>query len=294
MKKTIVAAAIAAVVAAPAAFAEVSIYGKAHLAMEFADNNGDNIDSNASRFGIKASEDLGNGMSSFVKFEFGADAIDGDNGLTARDAVMGLKGDFGTLTVGRMASPAKAVLYGTGNVQLADANNGADFASGFNSKGTRVSNAVAYGTKVGGMNMTLATVSDDAGDNFATKAIALSTDVAGAHIGLGHINAADGGADLTIVGAKMSMDALTVGLVYEDLEDTNSTTGASVSYANGSNVISASMSTRDHDNGDADIDTTTIGLEHKLSKKTSIYASYADVDNGTSSDVTSLGMIVNF
>jgi predicted porin len=293
MKKTIVAAAIAAVVAAPAAFAEVSIYGKAHLAMEFADNNGDNIDSNASRFGIKASEDLGNGMSSFAKFEFGADAIDGDNGLTARDAVMGLKGDFGTLTVGRMASPAKAVLYGTGNVQLADANNGADFASGFNSKGTRVSNAVAYGTKVGGMNMTVATVSDDAGDNFATKAIALSTDVAGAHIGLGHVNP-DNGADLTIVGAKMSMDALTVGLVYEDLEDANNTIGASVSYANGSNVISASMSTRDYDNGDHDKDTTTLGLEHKLSKKTSIYASYADVDNGTSSDVTSLGMIVNF
>ena len=294
MKKTIIAAALSAAVAAPAAMADVSIYGKAHLAMEFADNNGDNIDSNASRFGIKASEDLGNGMSSFVKFEFGADAIDGDNGLTARDAFMGLKGDFGTLTVGRMASPAKAVLYGTGNVQLADANNGNDFAGGFNSKGTRVSNAAAYGTKVGGMNLTVATVGDDAGDNFADKAFALSTDIGGAHVAVAHINS-DAGSDLTIFGAKMSMDAMTVGVVYEDLEDTNDTMGVSVSFAAGSNVISASYSTRDADAaGVADIDRTTLGLEHKLSKKTSVYASYGDVDNGASSDVTSLGMIVNF
>jgi predicted porin len=299
MKKTIIAAAIAASVAAPAAFAEVSIYGKAHLAMEQSDDlaGADNIDSNASRFGIKASEDLGNGLSSFVKFEFGADTIDGDNGLTARDAFMGLKGDFGTLTVGRMGSPAKAVLYGTGNVQLADANNGNDFAGGFVSKGTRVSNAVAYGTKVGGVGLTVATVGDDNGDNFAHNAFAVSTDVAGAHIALAKVNY-DGAADLTILGAKMSMDALTVGVVYEDEDATNSTTGISLSYAMGNNVVSASTSTREFDAaGTADTDRVTFGLEHKLSKKTSVYASYADVDTGTaatSGDVTSVGMIVNF
>jgi predicted porin len=304
MKKTIIAAAIAASVAAPAAFAEVSIYGKAHLALEQSDASADgstvmndNIDSNASRFGIKVSEDLGNGLSSFVKFEFGADAIDGDNGLTARDAVAGLKGDFGTLTVGRMASPAKAVLYGTGNVQLADANNGNDFAGGFVSKGTRVSNAVAYGTKVGGVGLTVATVGDDAGDNFAHNAFAVSTDVAGAHIALAKVNY-DGAADLTILGAKMSMDALTVGVVYEDEDATNSTTGISLSYAMGNNVVSASTSTREFDAaGTADTDRVAFGIEHKLSKKTSVYASYADVDTGTaasSGDVTSVGMIVNF
>ena len=300
MKKTIIAAAIAASVAAPAAFAEVSIYGKAHLALEQSDDlaGADNIDSNASRFGIKVSEDLGNGLNSFVKFEFGADAIDGDNGLTARDAIMGLKGDFGTLTVGRMASPAKAVLYGTGNVQLADANNGNDFAGGFVSKGTRVSNAVAYGTKVGGVNMTIATVGDDAGDNFAHNAFAVSTDVAGAHIALAKVNYGDATADLTVLGAKMSMDALTVGVVYEDQDATTSTTGISLSYAMGNNVVSASTSTREFDAaGTADTDRMAFGIEHKLSKKTSVYASYADVDTGTaatSGDVTSVGMIVNF
>jgi predicted porin len=293
MKKTLVAASIAALVAAPAAFAEVSIYGKAHLAMEFHDNDDDQIDSRASRFGIKASEDLGDGMSAFVKYEFGADTIDGDNGLTARDAYMGLKGDFGTLTVGRMSAPTKAVLYGTGNVQLADANQGWDFANNFASKGTRVDNAVAYGTKVGGVNLTLATVGDDAGDNFANQAIGLSTDVGSVHVGFAHIND-DGDENLTIAGAKMSMDALTLGVVYEDFEDTSDTLGASASYKMGSNVASVSVSSREYDNGN-DLDVTTFGLEHKFSKKTSAYLSYASVDDGADEDsVTSVGMIMNF
>ena len=295
MKKTLIAASIAAFVAAPAAFAEVSIYGKAHLAAEFYNSaaDEDQIDSRASRFGIKASEDLGNGLSAFVKYEFGADAIDGNNGLTARDAFMGLKGDFGTLTVGRMAAPTKAVLYGTGNVQLADANKGFDFASNYASKGTRVNNAIAYGTKVGGVNVTLATVGDDNDDNFADQAIGLSTDLGSVHVGFAHIND-DGDENLTIAGAKMSMDALTLGVVYEDHDENSDTLGASASYKMGSNVVSVSMSSRDFDGAD-DLDVTTVGLEHKLSKKTSAYLSYASVDDGADEDsVTSVGMIMNF
>jgi len=295
MKKTLIAASIAAFVAAPAAFAEVSIYGKAHLAAEFYNSaaDEDQIDSRASRFGIKASEDLGNGMSAFVKYEFGADTIDGNNGLTARDAFMGLKGDFGTLTVGRMAAPTKAVLYGTGNVQLADANAGFDFASNYASKGTRVNNAVAYGTKVGGVNLTLATVGDDNGDNFADQAIGLSTDVGSVHVGFAHIND-DGDENLTIAGAKMSMDALTLGVVYEDAEDYSDTLGASASYKMGSNVASVSVSSREYDNGN-DLDVTTFGLEHKFSKKTSAYLSYASVeDDKDDGSMTSVGMIMNF
>ena len=315
MKKTIVAAAISAAVAAPAAMADVTVYGKAHLAYEFGSNNLDTssttdkeqIASRASRLGFNVSEDLGNGMSAFYKIEYGTDLIDGTSTLGARDSLMGLKGDFGTLAFGRMGAPNKGMLYGLGNVQLADANGGDDFAEGFFSKGTRASNVTAYSNSFNGVDVTIGTSGTDGtsatsqGDNFDGKHISLATTVGGVKVGLSNDDTTS--EDALIMGAKMSMDALTVGVVYEEYDSTTAnadydTTGISASYAMGANVISASFSTRDHQNtATKDIDRTTFGVEHKLSKKTSVYASYADVDAGvanTNRSMTSVGMIMNF
>jgi len=326
MKKTIIASAVAAAVAAPAAFADVSVYGKAHMAIQQKDasTNVDSIASRASRFGVKASEDLGNGMKAFVKMEWGTDTVDGGsvvtgtgatNGaadtsastqqFTARDANMGISGDFGTVTLGRMGGPHKGTLYAVGNVQLADANGGDDFAGNFDSKGGRVSNALAYSNSFNGVDLTVATVGNDSDDNFDDKAISLTTTLAGVKLSVANLN--QGGAtddDITIYGAKYSIDGLTVAVVREDVDDNAAssaedydTTGISASYAMGNNVISASHSTRDYDGTTKDREVTTFGIEHKLGKKTSIYASYADKDTGTAStsyDITSVGMIMSF
>jgi len=321
MKKTIVASAIAAVVAAPAAFADVSVYGKAHIAMSQVDNGGttadvDSIDSRSSRFGIKSVEDLGNGMKMTAVFEFEHDAMDSTTNpasINARDSYVALSGDFGTVAAGRMAAPTKAVLYDTGNVQIADANKGNDFAAGFKSKGNingasestanagRTSNAIAYKNSFNGVNIAIATVGNDSNDNMQHTSFAISGDIAGAHVGLAQTDV-DGVQKTTIAGAKMSFGALTAGLVYEDVNsDTASsdfdTTGLSLSYAMGANVLSASMSNRDGDTASLSEDRYNLGLEHKLSKKSSVYVSYADVDkNGVNSDseTASIGMVHNF
>jgi len=320
MKKTIVASAIAAVVAAPAAFADVSVYGKAHMAMQQKDMGAggtdvDSIASRASRFGVKASEDLGNGMKAFVKMEWGTDTLDGGSAVslssagsgtvtqqfTARDANMGISGDFGTVAIGRMGGPHKGALYAVGNVQLADANGGADFAGGFDSKGGRVSNALAYSNSFNGVDLTIATVGNDTTDNYDDTAISLTTTVGGVKLSAANLNQSGTDDDITIVGAKFGMGGLTVGVVYEEVDDATNDTdtmGVSASYAMGNNVLSLSASSRDFQTaGTADTDRMAVGFEHKLGKKTSIYASYADVDTGTaatSGDVTSVGMIVNF
>jgi predicted porin len=304
MKKTIIAAAIAAVVAAPAAMAEVSIYGKAHMAYENKDaaTDVDQIDDRASRLGFKANEDLGNGLSAFVKYEFGTEVMDGTaNTLTARDAIMGLKGDFGTVAVGRMGAPVKGTLYAIGNVQLADGNGGADFAGSFDSKGYRVDNAIAYMGSFNGVDVAVATTGNDSTDNHANTSISLGTTIGGVKVSVAQLNQDGTADDVLIAGAKMSMDALTIGVVYEDVDDASNdteTTGISASYAMGANVVSAFASSRDFQSAASpDEDRMGLGFEHKLSKKTSIYASYADVDTGataTSYDITSVGMIVNF
>jgi len=320
MKKTIVASAIAAVVAAPAAFADVSVYGKAHMAMQQKDMGAggtdvDSIASRASRFGVKASEDLGNGMKAFVKMEWGTDTLDGGSSVslssagsgtvtqqfTARDANMGISGDFGTVAIGRMGGPHKGTLYAVGNVQLADANGGADFAGGFDSKGGRVSNALAYSNSFNGVDLTIATVGNDTTDNYDDTAISLTTTVGGVKLSAANLNQSGTDDDITIVGAKFGMGGLTVGVVYEEVDDATNDTdtmGVSASYAMGNNVLSLSASSRDFQTaGTADTDRMAVGFEHKLGKKTSIYASYADVDTGTTStsyDITSVGMIMSF
>jgi predicted porin len=104
MKKTLVAAAVAAVVAAPAAsFADVKIGG--NVIQEFVsdgDETGTNEDGLESKAAVdlvfSVSEDLGNGMSAFAKIH----TLRDNGGSGNADQIVGLKGDFGTVVVGRM------------------------------------------------------------------------------------------------------------------------------------------------------------------------------------------------
>jgi len=100
MKKTIIAASIAAVVAAPAAFADVSISGQINYELYSQDSNNSNDmgeDLN-SDIVISGSEDLGNGMKASFKL---AGSPDGESDGFGDDQIISLSGDFGTVTVGR-------------------------------------------------------------------------------------------------------------------------------------------------------------------------------------------------
>jgi predicted porin len=323
MKKTIVAAAIAAVVAAPAAMAEVSVYGVAHLDYTTGDSD-TGISENSSRIGFKFSEDLGNGMKSFGQFEFGTHAMDGTNGtatlpaaeaatstkdvtlatnsayLFNRDAFVGLSGDFGKVMFGRMAGPTKGALYGLGNVQLADSQ--VDFADGFESKSSssgygRVSNVAAYAGSFNGVNVVLAKVGAEKTDNMDSTAFGFDTTIGGIKVGAARTDV-EGTGVATVIGAKMSMDALTVGIVRENVDPEGTaadfdTTGVSASYAMGANTLAVSYSDRDTAK---DVTRTNISLQHAMSKNTSVYIAHGTVETDGSADVdnTALGMIMKF
>jgi len=126
MNKKLIAAAIAAVVAAPAvSAADTTLYGKAHVSIQSNDNGAtDNYtaNSNASRLGVKGSEDLGDGLKAIFGYEMGYDITDGGaNGpISARNAYVGLAGGFGTFLVGRHDTPAKIAFYSVGTDVLGD------------------------------------------------------------------------------------------------------------------------------------------------------------------------------
>lgn len=125
MNKKLLAAAVAAAMAAPVAFADSAvIYGKIHPQVIQGERtiNGvvthDHIsvaDAQNTRLGFKGSEDLGNGLKAVWKYELAYD-IDQGGGLggTARNSYLGLSGSFGTVLAGRHDPAAKGSWYGVG------------------------------------------------------------------------------------------------------------------------------------------------------------------------------------
>ena len=124
MNKTLIAAAVSAALMAPvAAQADVTVYGRIHQGIkivnpEMGDSMSDFIGV-GSRFGIKASSDLGNGMTASAQYEFGTtsdrnnhgsnavtDAADDSlwsadsSGITNRIATVGISGAFGSIDLG--------------------------------------------------------------------------------------------------------------------------------------------------------------------------------------------------
>jgi predicted porin len=120
--KRLAAALVASAPLFAAAQNNVQMYGIMDAAVSAEDNgvNGRNTvvnsgNQSSSRLGFRGTEDLGNGLKAIFNLEAGV-AIDtgaGDSALFGRRSVVGLEGDFGTLTVGREYSPIASVAGAT-------------------------------------------------------------------------------------------------------------------------------------------------------------------------------------
>jgi predicted porin len=286
MKKTIIASAIAAVVAAPAAFADVTISGMVN--MERLDNGagtGANFSTNTDLV-FTASEDLGNGMKAAMKYHYTND----DGGMTTAQAVadtsVTLSGDFGALTVGRMETINQSYFHpfaagdAAHDMTLEDANG----------QQGRV-NAVAYAspsfnglTVMGALvQMTAGTQGVDTNDTDATE-IAAKYSNGGLTVAAGRTIHKGSVADETItnIAASYNMGDLTFAILNRDVEDDgnvlnadNELTTVSVKYAMGSNTLYAGFNDSD-DGQDGDY---VVSFAHNLSKRTSAYVAYKHDDD---------------
>lgn len=163
--KNILAIAVATALIAPAAaMADTTLYGKLHASVgEVKAASGTKttaVESHSSRFGIKGSTELNDGMSATYGLEYGLD-MDGDNGggaaaggnvgtagslaLGGRNTFIGLKGGFGEVRLGRHDTPAKLATAGLDVF----ADTYADMANIINADAHRANNVVAYINKFG-------------------------------------------------------------------------------------------------------------------------------------------------
>ncbi len=103
MKKSIIALAVLATMAAQAD--NTTLYGSVRMHYLYDDGGNGNSSSqfadNGSRIGIEGSEDLGNGLSAFYKYE---NRVGGGTAVTNK-LYAGLKGDFGSVSAGMQNLP---------------------------------------------------------------------------------------------------------------------------------------------------------------------------------------------
>jgi predicted porin len=194
MNKKLVAVAVAAVLAAPMAQAQtanVTLYGRINLDLEYISASGNfpdvtRLTSNSSRFGLRGVESLGGGLNAIWQIENGSVGIDASGGaLAGRDTFIGFQGGWGTVRFGNFLAPYDDMhgIFGNGPAYLTGlmsttaiwANNGGG-GKGTGTFDDRLPNSLRYDTAniagfTGGVQVSLW---DDAGTGSARDAWILS------------------------------------------------------------------------------------------------------------------------
>lgn len=305
MKKSLIALAVAGVVAAPAAFAasaNVDFYGKFRVSLDHLDNGiGWQMSDQVSRVGFKGAEDLGGGLKAIYQLETGFNIGANSNAVysfsnsagglgSQRNTFVGLAGDFGTVLAGRHDTPYKmagsADLFGD---TLADAQNTGMLC--IICEDLRVNNAVAYvSPSFSGLTVAAAIVTGNGlGDtNDLSDAYSLA-----AMYGNGPLSLSAGYENLDKYGAKQyawklngsyTIDSLKLGATYEQLKKIGGISDAksnnyliSAAYGMGPITLAAQYGKRNPNDaaGNNDLTDTTLGVVYSMSKRTSTYLGYA-------------------
>src|SRR5690606_32606920 len=163
------------------ALADASLYGKANVSFQNSDDGGGStteLVSNASRIGLKGSEDIDGGLKAIYQFEFEVAVDDGSNSngqtFSQRNIFVGLQGNFGTVQVGKFDSPLKA---SQNKIDLFNDLEG-DIKNLVTINDKRPSNVVQYTSMDAPVIFTVAYISseDDDVDNGVSASVAFSAD----------------------------------------------------------------------------------------------------------------------
>ena len=280
--KNFVTIAVAAALAVPlAASANPTLYGRVNVNLVhedtdfFEDGSSEawDVQNNASRVGVKGSEDLGNGLTAVYQFEFGVDASDSGD-VSGRLAYVGVAGGFGVFAMGRQWTPYYNTVDKTDIMQINSMNDSYIGPS-------RIGNAVAYITpNFNGLTGTLALVVDNNGD---------AGDLAEV-LNLG--NTGDDGIDMVNASVDYSNGPLSAGVSYLGLEGDwdISIWGLGGKYTIGNFALIGQYENAD----DLDVDAWRVGGEAYLGNNT-LRAVYGSVDiDGNEFDSWAIGVEHNF
>jgi len=270
---TILAAAIAATIAG-SAFADTSMYGKIQLRMNSQEQLGQ--ESGKLILGFKAEEDMGNGMTAFMKLELehdGANAESQAKVWSNDHSFIGLKGDFGKALFGNFSDFTS---WACGATDIFQKNTGDNCSIGATQNG-RLGNAIAY---VGGadalsygigarFNGSQAVANDDGTDTVVAVKYAADNFSVGFQL-----TSPDVGDAAHVIGGHYMMGEIKLGVsMGNDGNDTATAVAIAMPMAGGSLKVGMHMG---EDAGVAD--TTNLQFDKKLSKAVGVGAQFSSVD----------------
>jgi predicted porin len=296
-KTTAIAMAIAGITAVPVvAQADIGAYASIRHGL-ISKDTGDGADSSinfqnrGSRIGFKGETDLGNGLTAFGKYEWGVNSESNNNVAesdpaasqsslgSTRHGIVGLKGDFGSVTLGQTYHTYYNFVNGPVDI--------ANWNSGFYSVG-RTGEAVSYAGDFGA-------VSVGATGYFRTDHTKFDNDMNGTEIAVGF----DAGPVVIGVGVKSDSEAEGLAAIEDRTGLAVSGTFSDIYLAlsaqsqdpNDSVEISASfmqfyLAYGQIDNGDNTRTDLTLGYSLPIGENTNAWFEYytKDLDNGTDSD----------
>ena len=334
MKKQLIAAAVATAIAAPmAASADVTVYGKLHYSIdsidydsnvsgspldtgmddEVAGYDGSAVNSHDSFFGIKGSEDLGNGLSAVFQMEFSisGDDLNVDTAMANdHNTFVALAGSWGVAGIGQVDTP---YMSSTASLELFDQQVGDYNQLYFDD--IRATDAVFYmSPNWNGFSFVAAVVipsaSNDAdgieatsiaatysnGPWFASLAYeAISNEYVEAIYTIPATMTPD--YDKWRLGLGYTANGFHVGFIYEDREikdldqlspqhdEDGESWQLSASYTAGNNTFKIAYGEVDGAVNNSDMgfniyegEQWAIGVDHKLSNRTKVYAAYTDFE----------------
>lgn len=304
--KRLAAASVATLLAAAPLFAKaqtnVTLYGVVDAAVESADTGGPegrhtNVqsgDQSGSRFGFRGTEDLGNGLKAIFNLEAGLAVDTGAQdsaGLFQRRAVVGLEGAFGTLTLGREYSPIATVAAATDEFgQGFYGSNLSGFGSGRVTR--RLANSVNYkSASFNGFDL-LATYSageKTTGPSGDLKGIGAEYKLGGLYLGAAYHtlkrvstgNDKEYGAGAAYTFTDFGGFEIKANYLSADPDGANNKFkqyNVGAGYPFGANKIYVNLQQNKLENG-AKGNAWALAYSYSLSKRTNLYASYANLNN---------------
>jgi predicted porin len=317
VKKKLIALALSAIAAggASAQTANVTLFGvvDTYLASVRANNGGRSVTQidagglSGSRWGLRGSEALGNGLNVAFTLENGflsdSGALGQGGRLFGRQAHVGLNGGFGSVTVGRQYTPAFYATY-SGDVDEYSnfsivANQLVLVAGGL----LRADNAITYSTpNMGGFTMSAQwAFGEVAGNTSANRIFG-----ANAQYSNGPINAGIGYADnknasgvssqrTSVLAASYNFGIAKVGGEYHEIKNlvptANKWKGWTLGVVAPMGAISLVAEIGQSKNGALKHSEFELGANYSLSKRTDLYVRYLNGNNNASStfDIAGVG-----
>jgi predicted porin len=304
MRKTrlalLVGLAVAAPMTAQADDSSVTLYGRVNVTVESTKVQGQpnvlRVVDNSSRIGFRGKEDLGGGMNAIFQVESRIRADQGGDTFASRTSFVGLQGGFGTVRLGRDLSPVYYQTYDWISNHNHDTGNSSDAL--LNIKGF-MNNSVIYTTPalgpVKGEFMYSRAGETDKKDHHISAVVMF--DQGPIHAALGYQDTRDDtpatsietkDSVWTVGGSYTFGNGMSFGGIYERSKERNGLGGefkrkygrvaAVFPFGNEEfhlNFGEAGDEVRARDGAKQ----WTVGWNHKLSKRSKVYAFYTKIDN---------------